>query len=138
MAEFEIDGVRYRSTRLNCRKAFHVSRRVAPVIMQADVLLVMKEAVDNKLTGALIMAQAAGPIVRHLAELSEADCDYVLDTCLSVVYRQDKGAWQPLWNVPANRLMYEDLTMPQLLQVVYQVLQENLSDFFTARPLTTA
>jgi len=135
--EFTLDGVQYRTKKLDARRAFHVSRRVAPVIMQADVLLVLKEAVDSKLSGALAMAQAAGPIVKHLAELSEADCDYVLDACLAAVYRLDKTVWQPLWNAQANRMMYEDLSMPQLLQITYQVLQENLGDFFTAAPLTT-
>ena len=77
-------------------------------------------------------------VVRRLSPLIGAlqDTEYVLGACLGVVQREQPGGlgWAPVWSQAAMRPMYEDMTLPAMIQVVGRVLMANLGDFTAALP----
>jgi hypothetical protein len=117
--EFEINGQQYRSGKLNARQQFHVARRLAPVLGG------LAEASQGSSTD---FAHFLQPIADAIAGMSDQDCDYILDTCLAVVQRQQGSAWA---NVFVNKAqMFDDIDMGVMLQIASKVISENLGGFF--------
>jgi hypothetical protein len=163
MAEFTVATVVYRTRhKLNARQQFHIARRIAPVVSVIGAVVPMlqealqqqtitPETEDADAIGAQIRATAqrmtdlealSRPIMEALASLPDADCDYVLDLCLAVVQRKQSGngsgpVWSDIWNARANKLMFEDIELPAMLQIAMEVLRENLMGFFSDRQTET-
>lgn len=118
----EVGGFTYRIGKMPAREQFHVTRRLGPAIMGF---------LGSAASGGGIMG-ALGPIIDHLSKMSDEDSDYVLDHCLSVVHRsQPNGEWAKV-RAPNGALMFEDIELPQLINLTRAVLMENLSGFFPA------
>jgi hypothetical protein len=114
--DFEVAGSAYRSDKLDAKRQFHLARRLAPVI--------------SKIPG-VPEAQLFEVIAGEISSMSDENCDYILDTCLSVVKRQQAGdLWVPVFNARANRMQFEDIDMGAMLQIARHVLEENLQSFF--------
>lgn len=106
---------------MGAREQFHVVRRLGPAIMG---FLVSTAAKGAGIAGAI------GPIVDHLSKMSDEDSDYVLDHCLSVVQRsQPNNEWVKV-KAPNGALMFNDIELPQLINLTRAVLTENLRGFF--------
>lgn len=128
--EFEISGQQYRSGKLNARQQFHVARRLAPVL---------GGLVDASSAGAESFSKFLQPIADAISGMSDADCDYVLDTCLAVVQRQQGTAWSPVM-ASSKAIMFDDIDVGVMLQMAAKVIQENLGSFFpggSANPLSS-
>ena len=117
----EVNGQSYRIGKMPAREQFHVVRRLGPAIMGFL-------ASGAKGGGA---AGFYGPIVDHLSKMSDEDSDYVLDHCLSVVQRAQGNEWVKV-RAPNGALMFNDIELPQLLNLTRAVLTENLRGFFPA------
>lgn len=116
----EVDGHSYRIGRMGARDQFHVVRRLGPAIMG----FLASGAAGSGLAGAI------GPIVDHLSRMSDEDSDYVLDHCLNVVQRmQPNNEWARV-RAPNGALMFNDIELPQLINLTRAVLTENLRGFF--------
>ncbi|PXV60885.1 hypothetical protein SAMN04487785_11321 [Dyella jiangningensis] len=129
--EFEISGQTYQSGRLNARQQFHVARRLAPVL---------GGLADASAAGAESFSKFLQPIAEAISGMSDGDCDYVLDTCLSVVRRQQGPSWAPVMS-SSKAMMFDDIDMSVMLQLASKVIQENLGNFFpggSAGPLSQA
>jgi hypothetical protein len=86
------------------------------------------EAMGDKLFGNI------GTITEALAAMTDADCDYIFKNSLAVVSRRSAGTktWAKLLEPSSGRLMFEnDLTLVEMYQIVWEVLRENLSGFFS-------
>lgn len=117
--EFEINGQQYRSGKLSARLQFHVARRLAPVL--GGLAAASKNGGDD-------FAGFLQPIADAISGMSDADCDYVLDTCLAIVQRQQGSSWA---NVFVNKAqMFDDIDMGAMLQIASKVITENLGGFF--------
>lgn len=117
--QIEIEGKVYRAAaKLNAFQQFHVVRRVLPVLSSVF------EGDD-----AGFMRRAIGA----MAGMPDADCDFVLRTCLAVVQRQQGQAWAPVI-APQQGLamMFDDIGLTELMQLTVEVIKENLSGFFSA------
>ena len=114
--EFTIGEHTYRAGRLDARTQFHVVRRLGPVL--AD-----------------LTTASTGNVIANIAvavgKLKDEDADYVIDKSLRVVTRaQDNGrGWAAVSN-PTGGLMFDDIDMPVMLQLVWKVLEEYLVPFF--------
>jgi hypothetical protein len=66
-----------------------------------------------------------------LSHISDEDTEYVIRKCLSVVTRQQDpiGPFAPIQS-PQGGLMFEDITMQDMLALTISVIEENLGDFF--------
>jgi hypothetical protein len=45
--------------------------------------------------------------------------------------------WSDIWNPRANRLMFDDIDMPAMMQIASEVLRDNLSGFFSTLPASS-
>jgi hypothetical protein len=125
MSEFEINGQTYRAAKLDAFKQFHIARRLAP--LQAG----LSKAMEGGGSGEDAFSPA---IAEAVAGMPDADCDYILQTCLAVVQRQQDGRWVSIMAAGAKALMFEDIDMGAMLQIAGQVITENLGGFFGASP----
>ena len=122
--ELELDGHTYRVGKLDARAQFHIVRRLAPVLGElAPALQGGKGGLD-----------ALPPIATAVAKLSDADADYCIFGLLKVVSRKQPNGlgWGPVST--DNLLMYDDIGMPQMLKLAWEVLSFNMSGFFAALP----
>lgn len=121
--EFEIAGHEYASGKMDTFKQFHVSRRLVPAFgtMAASV------------TGEVNFSELVQPLMQAIASMNDADCDFILDACLSVVKRKQKDSWAPIYAGASQALMFDDIDMSVMLQIAGRVIKDNLAGFFPAK-----
>ncbi len=121
MAEFTIDGKAYKSGRLDAFKQSHIVRRLAPLVgALAPALRVFK-------TDPMAALQL---VTSALAKLSDEDVEYVQKACLCVVERQNAGIWSPV--LPRGGVLaFDDIGLLELNEITFNVLQDNLTPFFS-------
>lgn len=116
---FEINGHEYSSRKLDTFKQLHLVRRAAPAL---------GAIVKAQQQGAKTIVDYAGPMADAVAGLPEDDFDWVVHTCLGVVQRKQGSNWTA---VDVNQtLMFDDIELPELLQILGKVVMENLGRFF--------
>lgn len=125
--EFEIGGNAYRSGKMDTFKQFHVSRRLVPAFGN----------VVGNIHGEAKFEELIQPLMQAIASMTDADCDFILDACLSVVKRQQKDAWSAIYAGSTQSLMFDDIDMSVMLQIAGRVIQDNLSGFFPAKGADT-
>lgn len=126
--DFEAGGHQYVSSKMNAFTQFHVARKLAPVV--AEVLPILSKGID--LEKGITEIE---PVMQAIAKMEETDVNYVLFACLAVVRRVQKGGGSvPIWNENARRLQFDDIEMPQMLQIAAYVLKDNLTSFMGAVP----
>lgn len=140
--EIELNGQMYSIGRLSAKQQFHVSRRIAPVIppMIPAFLKLAEKLKDVKdedgeagvkalLAGDLAdMGGALQPFADAIAALKDADADYVIDTCLTVVQRRQNTGWARVMSQD-KVLMFQEMDMAVILPLVVQVIVVNLGPF---------
>jgi len=113
--DFTINGSDYRSGKLDAKKQFHLARRLGPVLA--------------KLPG-VPESEIFAAVAEEIADMSDEQCDYILDTCMAVVKRQQGDAWAPIFNARAGVMQFDDIDMPAMLTIARYVIEENLASFF--------
>jgi hypothetical protein len=106
------------SGKLDVFTQLSLARKLAPALPIVDVQL-QKE---NKGKPKAIL------VVMMLAQISDEDSAFVVRKCLSIVMRkQDTG----LAKVQADNgsIMFDDIPMEEILEMVSWVIEENLGDF---------
>lgn len=135
MLDCEIKGEAYRVGKLDAFKQFHVARRLAPVVTGMTDLLVRfakKDDASDLLDAKL--GETVQPLARAVAALSDQDAEYIIRTCLDVCQRRQGDGWARV-QVHDN-LMFQDIDMFIMLQLVWKVLESNLAGFFSELPPT--
>lgn len=133
MTEFEINGVEFRSGKLDTFKQLHVSRKIAPLVpkvLPAFAAITRRRKADGESIDAEnlgLIAEAMQPVADVLAEMSDADVEFILSNCLSVVQRKQGKDWQPIWRNGA--IMFDDIELPLMIQITLKVIWDNLGGF---------
>jgi hypothetical protein len=124
--ETTIKGNNYRTGRLSAMQQFHVARRVAPALTGLVCALGGSGTQED-------FAKSLGPLANAVAQMPDADAEYVLGTCLAVVSRQtDPTTWAPIWR--EGRLVFDDIDLKTMMQLAAKVIQDNLGNIFGALP----
>lgn len=150
MSEAQIGGHSYRFGRLNAKQQLHVARRLASTPLQfllgdqaGSVSTVMRDRAEAAGMNADDINTALPRLLptlslRALGDLSENDCDYVVNTCLAVIQRQSGSngtqAWADVMNKNTGLVMFQDIGLSDMLELTVHVLRENLGSFFDASP----
>lgn len=113
--EFEVGSFTYRNAKLGPKQQFHLARRLAPI------LTALQGADEGSLFGAMATS---------IAEMPDEQCNYILDTCLSVVQRQQGDKWAKVLNDRNKELMFEDIDFKDMLAIAKNVIEDNLGNFF--------
>lgn len=130
--EFEIKGVNYRASKLSVFDQLKVSRKLLPVLagMLGDFQGIKAAAQGGDVNKAI--ESALPKIADSLAEMSEEDTNAIIFPCLSVVARQNGKAWAPV--MVQGSLMFDDLDLMSMLQIVGRVVGDSLGNFLPATP----
>ena len=115
-----LDSGNYVTTgKLSAKTQLKISRKLSPAIPLVDGMLNSENADKDKKLIALFM----------LARIPDEDSEAVVDTCLGLVFRRQESG---LAKVQATNgtLMFDDLTLSDLLEITASVIAENLGDFF--------
>jgi hypothetical protein len=120
-SEVQVGDHTYQLTQLDARAQFHVSRRVVPLVSA------LANGDDKEAEGNLISRMASA-----ISALSDEDCDYVIDHCLKGCKRKIDGdrGWAAVMR--DGNLMFQDMSMADMIRLTTLTLQDNLADFFTA------
>lgn len=122
----EVGGINYHVGKLNPMTQFHITRRLAPLLATLGMSMVrlkeLAKAADKE-----DFVELIGPLSGVVAAMSDEDSSYIINTCLSVVTREDKGGFAPIQ--VEGRLMYEDIDMIAMLRLTFEVLRHNLAGF---------
>lgn len=130
MNEFPVAGHNYRASKMDALRQFHVVRRLAPLLAGFGNLSELRTMGLDELLSNI------GPGLDALAEMPDKDADYVIHGCLSVVQREHEGGWAPVF--ARGVLMFQDIELPEMLQLVGKVLEADLKGFFPGKGSTSA
>ncbi|WP_307744475.1 phage tail assembly chaperone [uncultured Pantoea sp.] len=130
--EFDIKGVQYRTAKLSVFDQLKVSRKLLPVLagMLTDFQGIKTAAEGGDVYKA--METALPKIADSLAGMSEEDTNAIIFPCLSVVSRQNGKAWAPVMS--QGELMFDDIDLMSMLQMVGRVVGDSLGNFLPALP----
>jgi len=126
--EFEVAGQRYRAEKLDAFKQLHVSRKIAPIVPKLLPMFMkfaeQKGALQDDIAS---MAEAFEPLAQALAEMPDADCEYVFNACLGMVMRNHQGNWASIWT--GGSLMFDDIDLGAMVQIAAKVIWDSLGSF---------
>lgn len=130
--EFEIKGVQYRTAKLSVFDQLKVSRKLLPVMagVLADFQGIKAAAEGGNVHKA--METALPKIADSLAGMTEEDTNAIIFPCLSVVSRQNGKSWSPVMS--QGELMFDDIDLMSMLQMVGRVVGYSLGNFLHALP----
>jgi len=130
--DFEIKGVQYRTAKLSVFDQLKVSRKLLPILagMLADFQGIKAAAEGGDVYKA--METALPKIADSLAGMSEEDTNAIIFPCLSVVSRQNGKSWSPVMS--QGTLMFDDIDLMSMLQMVGRVVGDSLGNFLPAPP----
>lgn len=119
--EVQVGGERYRIGRLPPITQFHLVRRMGSALVGGLGAHLGRQATA---------AEMIVPVMEAVSKLSDEDSEYIINTCLGAMTRHQAGsdAWAPV--LVARRLMFEDITMPLMLELTFKVLEAQLDNFF--------
>ena len=124
-SEIEVDGHIYQIGPMNTFVQFHIARRLGP--LAPTILMYLENSDPDKSVMDLFF-----PLMGTISTLSDADSEYILNQCLSVVTRKQESGWAKVQS--SGGLMFDDITMPNMLQIVWQVILKDIADFFPSVP----
>lgn len=140
MTQVTFGEATYEIGKLNAKQQFHASKRVAPLIgVLGDVwpdisaMAAAEEKGDEATYSEQDVFRVVGKLAEGIAAIPEKDADAVIDICLSAVRRSNKGGtgFSPVL-ASNGALMFQDMDMPEMLFLVWQVLQRNMGNFTSA------
>lgn len=130
--EFELKGQQYRTAKLNVFDQLKVSRKLLPILagMMSDFQSIKDDALNGNALKAL--DTALPKIADALADMSDEDTNAIIFPCLSVVSRRHGKGWTPVFTQGA--LMFDDIDLMVMLQMVGRVVGDSLGNFLPAAP----
>jgi len=130
--ELELFSNTYRIGTLDAVRQFHVTRKLGPVL--TGLMEGREKARESKdADGEDAFLKMLSPVIEQIGKLTQEDSEYVLFTCLSCVSRKVADEkWVRVMN--GNRLQFEDIKMPAMMRLAFEVIKENLGDFFAVLP----
>jgi hypothetical protein len=138
--EVDIDGHTYHIDKLRSRQQRHILKRLMPLVLaaQASLGIASLQAAASAISAEFKasdrdLGAALGPLTKALSDMSDADMDFIFDTCFAAVKRRvDTSGWQSI--IAGTELRYQDITLPAQFRLVFYVLKENFADFSLAFP----
>lgn len=134
MIEFDVSGKTYRTGKMNAFKQFALMKRILPIVGAmgdfGGMAIAMKAG-----EGGAALAQFAGPLIDAISRMPDADSDFVLTECMAVCSRRDGENWQAIWNHAAGQPQFADIELAAMLQIAWNVIQDNMAVFMAGLPL---
>jgi hypothetical protein len=139
LREYPSDGRQFVIGTLDPLRAFHIVRKIAPLVGSLkDFIPFITGAVIFDENDLEMVAQLVEPVAKALAEMPEADANYVIFTSLSVVQvrlPEQGNALAPI--TLGTSFMFDWITMPLMVRLVIQAVLENAGGFIPAGALAS-
>ena len=120
MSELQIGENVYVSGKLDAFTQLHIARKLGPALPIVEGLVQPENATKDKSILTVLM----------LSHINDADVEYIIRKCLSVVTRRQAGGTLAKVSAADGTLMFDDITMSQMMEISMGVVEENLGDFF--------
>lgn len=153
MIQFEVGGQHYQARPMDVFDQMVVAKRLAPLMagiitpeilgsamsgLAAQANVVALDRVRPKKGGVKLSKDSATTLLQALAtaiaSLSDEDVLLVTKKCLALCSRQQPNVgWSALTNANGD-LQFHDITVPQVLQISYKVVEQHLAGFFSTAP----
>lgn len=138
MEPFKIGEHVYQAGKLQVRPQLMVAKRITPVVMcNSYTPEVIGAVFSARMSGEKLelskfdlrrLLPAIGDAIKNL---SDDDAWYVITETMAVVQRQGaQSVWVPVMNSNGD-LQFDDITVPQMLQISWKVIEDNLGGFFS-------
>lgn len=124
--EIEIDGKLYKIQSMNVFTQFHVARRLAA--LAPAIVSYISQPVANR-----EIMQLFYPMTQVLSTMDEDDVNYILQNCMNVVMRKQDNGWAKIQS--GSNLMFDDIAMPVMMKLVWEVIQKDIVSFFPTAPV---
>lgn len=123
--EIEIEERVYRINSMNVFTQFHVARRLST--LAPAILNHLQTPIDERNNLVLFYAMTDA-----FSTIAEDDANYVLTHCMAVVMRKQETGWAKIQT--DGGLMFEDINLPVMLKIVWEVLLKDIASFFPTAP----
>lgn len=128
--QIEVKGNTYAIAKVDANTQFHLARRIAPILATMGISL------DSLKAGATLdedkLMTSLGPVTVIISSMPDDTVDYVTEHCMAAVKRRQvfdgKETWAPA--ARGTQMLFDDMDMPTMLRLVYEVLRVNLLGFF--------
>lgn len=139
--ECTIKGVNYRANKLGVFEQLKVSRKLLPILagLMADFssIKAMLPATTKLDSGSLDMLKPVfntllPRIADELSKLTEEDTNAIIHPCLAMVVRENGKQWAPVFR--SGELMFDDIELFDMLQLVARVVADSLGNFLPELP----
>jgi hypothetical protein len=119
--ELQLGGITYATSgKLDAFTQLHIARKLGPALPIVEGMVKPDNAGKDKSILTVLM----------LSHINDADVEYIIRKCLAVVTRQQDSKARAKITAPDGSLMFDDITMAQMLEISMVVVEENLGDFF--------
>ncbi|EOE0160106.1 phage tail assembly chaperone [Klebsiella pneumoniae] len=134
--ECTIKGVNYRANKLGVFEQLKVSRKLLPILagLMADfssikTMLPKTTTLDSGNLDKLepVFNTLLPRIADELSKLTEEDTNAIIHPCLAMVVRENGKQWTPVFR--SGELMFDDIDMFSMLQLVARVVADSLGNF---------
>lgn len=117
--ELEVDGHKYRISKLLPLAQFHLSRRIAPLIL----------AFANEKADENAAVDVMSKVAEKLSTLKDDEAEYIVFGLLAAVKRvgEDGKSYHPVSN--GNTLMYGNMSVATMMKLAYESGRFNLGNF---------
>ena len=135
--QFIIGSNTYNTGKLSAFTQLHISRRLAPCFGKLAALMGAGVTPTRDSAGEITgvdgdMDTIISPLMQAIHDMPDADVEFIINACLAVTERkQPGGGFAPVF---AQGVPMYPLPLPEMLGITYQVIKENMTDFFTALP----
>lgn len=138
---FPVGGNNYQASKLPAFDQMAIARRLMPAIktlLTPEVMasIAQSRQADGKLDFSRIdLSQMIPAMADAIYSLSDDDAERIVRTSLKVVQRQNAEGtvWSPVMT-PQGQVMFDDIDLPVMLQIAWNVIEAQLGSFFsTAR-----
>ncbi|HFF8977294.1 hypothetical protein LQ759_09480 [Serratia marcescens] len=131
--EFEIKGQKYRAVKLNVFEQLKVSRKLLPLLSGLlGEIKVLRQLKTGQISIEDALKVALPVIAQTLADVSDDDSNAIIHPCLAVVSRQNGTVYTSIFT--SGQLMFDDIDMMDMLQIVARVVGDSLGNFLPALP----
>lgn len=139
--ECTIKGVNYRANKLGVFEQLKVSRKLLPILagLMADfstikTMLPTTTTLDSGNLDKLepVFNTLLPRIADELSKLTEDDTNAIIHPCLAMVVRENGKQWTPVFR--SGELMFDDIDLFSMLQLVARVVADSLGNFLSELP----
>lgn len=131
--EFEIKGLKYRAAKLSVFEQLKVSRKLLPLLSGLlGEIKVLRQLKTGQVSVEDALKVALPVIAQTLAYLSDDDSNAIIHPCLAVVSRETGKSYAAIFT--SGQLMFDDIDLMDMLQIVARVVGDSLGNFLPALP----